>query len=280
MLNKVLGPRVDLVMDLMPGLPRCWIDSTQFSQLVVNLVTNARDAMPEGGRVTITTRLENRPAETAVVLAVSDTGIGIPADQLTRVFEPFFTTKRAGEGTGLGLSTAFGIAEQAGGSLEVTSQVGRGSTFSLSLPSAVDEGPAVQERPRTAPLDQGLHILLVDDDDLVRDSLAELMRLEGHAVVPVGAGEQALAELEASMFDVLVTDVLMPGMSGAELVERVAELHPGLPVLFMSGNLAAPGLREKIESGLASIISKPIYPEELERALLEVCSGRVYQWKP
>jgi CheY-like chemotaxis protein len=178
----------------------------------------------------------------------------------------------------LGLSTAFGIAEQAGGRLGVQSQEGLGSTFTLALPAADEREEIETSRPATAPAKGQLSVLLVDDDDLVRETLAELMRLEGHRVTPVATGKDALTTLEDESFDLMLTDVYMPGMDGAELAGLAESRHPHLPVLFMSGNLADPALRDRIEKGLASIIQKPIYPEELERALGEVVSGRVYRW--
>jgi PAS domain S-box-containing protein len=278
MLTKLFGHKVKLEMNLAPDLPLCRIDSTQFSQLLVNLLTNARDAISDVGTIRATTEVGDLDGEPAVLLSISDTGEGIADSALARVFEPFFTSKRAGEGTGLGLSSAFGIAEQAGGRLEVRSEEGVGTTFTLSLPLSHYAESAESSRPKTAPMDDQLAVLLVDDDDLVRETLAELMRLEGHRVTPVATGAEALSVLEAETFDVLLTDVYMPGMDGAELAGEAEARHPDLAILFMSGNLADPGLRDRIEQGLASIIQKPIYPEELERALVEVVSGRVYRW--
>jgi PAS domain S-box-containing protein len=278
MLTKLLGHKVKLEMDLAPGLPTCRIDSTQFSQLLVNLLTNARDAITDVGTIRASTAMGELDGEPAVVLSITDTGKGIAESSLARIFEPFFTSKKAGEGTGLGLSTAFGIAEQASGRLEARSVEGVGSTFTLSLPVSRTVDSADSQRPTTAPMDEPLSVLLVDDDDLVRETLAELMRLERHRVTAVGSGSEALALLDQGAFDVLLTDVYMPGMDGAELAGQVEARHPNLPILFMSGNLADPALRDRIEQGLASIIQKPIYPDELERALVEVVSGRVYRW--
>ncbi len=278
MLTKLLGHKVKLEMHLAPDLPTCRIDATQFSQLLVNLLTNARDAIPDAGTICATTAVGELDGKPAVLLSISDNGKGIPESSLARVFEPFYTSKKAGEGTGLGLSTAFGIAEQAGGRLEVFSREGKGSTFTLSLPVSQSAESPESNRPKTAPMNQQLSILLVDDDDLVRETLAELIRMEGHDVTPVASGKDALSLLDGCIFDVLLTDVYMPGMDGAELAGQVEAHQPNLPILFMSGNLADPTLRDRIEQGLASIIQKPIYPEELQRALVEVVSGRVYRW--
>ncbi len=277
MLSQILEPKIAVEMNLPSDLPPCRIDSTLFSQLLVNLITNARDAISDTGTISATTKLGELDGQPALVLTLSDTGVGIPAEHVSRVFEPFFTSKSIGKGTGLGLSTAFGIAEQAGGRLEVTSQEHHGTTFTLSLPVAESVSTSDEQRPATAPIDGGVAVLLVDDDDLVRETLAELMRLEGHVVLAVDSGIAALEAMEAETFDVVLTDVYMPGMGGAEMVRQAESIHGKLPVLFMSGNLADPDLRDRIDRGLASIIQKPIYPEELERALVEVMSGRVYR---
>lgn len=288
MLTRVFGPGIEFVLDLDSDLPEAHLDSTQFEQLLVNLATNARDAMQGQGRITISTAVHDPEAGPApeIVVRVADTGHGIPPDVLPKIFEPFFTTKDAGEGTGLGLATSYGMAKQAGGRLEVKSDVGVGTCFSLFLPIRTGQqltpsngvGLSSTELLESSSANPGRRILMVEDDDLVREALQGLLEMSDYETTAASSGIEALEILEGAQFDALLTDVYMPHMAGAELAAKVSTLYPRLPILFMSGNLADPELRDMIENGQASIIQKPISDSDLVRALREVVSGRTFKW--
>jgi two-component system cell cycle sensor histidine kinase/response regulator CckA len=228
-------------------------DKRQLEQVLMNLVVNARDAMPEGGTVTIETRMEfldtplrrNRaevPPGAYVVVRVEDQGIGIPADQLPKIFEPFFTTKKTGEGTGLGLSTAYGIVKQTGGFIFADSVVGQGTAFTLYFPAheKLEEAPAASAatmpRPSVAFAGDGV-ILLVEDEAPVRAFASRALRMRGYTVIEAENAEDALRTLEdeALAVDIFVTDVIMPGMDGPSWVRKALESRPGTRVVFVSG---------------------------------------------
>jgi CheY-like chemotaxis protein len=214
---------------------------------MTNLVVNARDAMPTGGRLSIATATCTNPQTSSVTiepgdyaeLRVSDTGLGIPPEHLANIFEPFFTTKASGKGTGLGLATVYGIVKQAGGYILVESEVGRGSTFRVLLPlcsvphveNAADAGAAAVTPPSR------MTILLVEDEPQVREVVVRLLRRVGFTTIAAGSPSEALARLrnDATSFDLVLSDVVMPGMSGVELAAEARKIIPGLPFVFMSG---------------------------------------------
>jgi two-component system, cell cycle sensor histidine kinase and response regulator CckA len=249
LLRPLMGDDVELVV-----APRCQsaiveADPGQLDQIVVNLAVNARDAMPGGGRFILETDLvdfdqhfadQHRPLTPGkyVMLAVSDTGVGMDKITLSRIFEPFFTTKEQGKGTGLGLATVYGIAQQAGGHIWVYSEPGHGTTFKLYLPSAEDKLAAKtpSEAEAAAAGRQGT-ILLVEDDEIMRSLTRQMLREQGYTVVEATNGKAALEWVQANdgKIDLLLTDVVMPAMSGPELAERLAVSHPSLKVIYMSG---------------------------------------------
>ena len=279
LLSRLIPENLELRLELSPLLGRVRVDEGHMEQVVMNLVVNAADAMPTGGLLTIETM--NREVASGEVLSqggtvppgrytvimVRDQGVGMDDSTLVRIFEPFFTTKQVGKGTGLGLSTVFGIVTQSGGYVQVSSAEGKGSEFSIYLPAVTGEqeaeteaAPAAVEHMRTGA------ILLVEDEAVVRKFAARLLRGAGYRVLTAGDGREALRILEANEgdrpLDLLITDLVMPGLSGLELARRVRGECPGLPVLFMSGYSeyeGAPG--EDLIDG--NLLPKPFTAEAL-----------------
>jgi CheY-like chemotaxis protein len=236
------------------------------------LAINARDAMPDGGSLIIETanrrtgfpnRRQGLEPGDYVVVAVTDTGTGMTEDVKAKAFDPFFTTKDVGKGSGLGLSQVYGIARQSGGIAELDSAVGRGTTVRIYLPRARSDA-----RPRTLPSEEptipfdnpGIHVLLADDDEQVREVIAEALGDSGCTVTAVSSGPAVLEALRASAFEVVVIDFAMPGMNGADTAALVRSEHPGLPILFITGRSDLPALRGI--SG-AAVLQKPFLTAEL-----------------
>ncbi len=259
LLNRLIGERIQLEVTHELGPQTIRADRRQLEQVIVNLVVNARDAMPDGGTISVRTRPEFLDGETMrdrakltpgsyVVIEVADTGTGIGPEGLSKIFEPFYTTKKTGEGTGLGLSTAYGIVKQTGGFIFVDSELGKGTTFSLYFRATQKKDPEVApEAPkedRAVPTD-GV-ILLVEDEAPVRAFAARALRLRGYTVVEAECAEDALEILsdEALAFDMFVTDVIMPGLDGPTWVRQALKNRPDTPVIFMSG-YAEEGRAEK-----------------------------------
>jgi PAS domain S-box-containing protein len=249
MLRPIIGEDIDLRTTLAASPAAVRADPNQLEQIVLNLAVNARDAMPNGGALRIeTTALvlgERFAAEHVgvrpgryVCLRVTDTGAGMDAATQKRVFEPFFTTKQAGHGTGLGLSTVYGIVQQCGGHIELSSEVGRGASFSIYLPEALEPAPEPSlRRAQTRPPTGAGRVLVVEDDDEVRHVTARILREHGYSVVDTGRPERAraLALENSDGIDLLLVDIVMPSMSGRALAEELTKALPGLRVLYMSG---------------------------------------------
>jgi signal transduction histidine kinase/ActR/RegA family two-component response regulator len=284
LLPPVLGADIDLVLDLAPDLGHVKADSAQMEQAIMNLVFNARDAMPHGGKLKIQTlnvdlddefvrRHEGAQAGPHVMLAVCDTGHGMTAETLSHVFEPFFTTKDINKGTGLGLATVYGTLRQSGGFVSVSSRVDEGATFQIYLPR-VEEAIAVVEVPVIAP--QHLHgtetILVVEDDDAVRRMTREFLKIKGYAIIEARGALDAIQAVNqrGDRIDLVLTDVLMPGMKGRELVERLAELRPDLKVLYMSAYTEDAAINIGVLSPGTEFIEKPFSPDELAAKIREV----------
>jgi PAS domain S-box-containing protein len=283
MLRRLIGEDIDLVSLLEPLLCRIRADPGQIEQVLLNLAVNARDAMPRGGKLTIETGhadldegyVKSHPvAKTGryVMLAVSDTGTGMDAITQARIFEPFFTTKERGKGTGLGLATVYGIVKQSRGNIWVYSELGEGTTFKIYLPIA--EGlatPEVEVHPVDIPQGQGM-ILLVEDDELVRDLAREILTTNGYRVLTAANGVEALriCTEQVGHIDLMVTDVVMPQMGGRELAERVSRLRPETKVLYMSGYTDDAIVRHGILEDSVSFIQKPFAFELLTRKVREV----------
>jgi signal transduction histidine kinase len=244
LLARTIGPQIQVEMRLEPNLWHALADPTQFEVMVLNLSINARDAMRGGGRLTIGTANVPRGSPQIapdlhpgdyVAISVSDTGDGMTPDVLSRAFEPFFTTKDPGQGTGLGLSQLYGFAKQSGGSARIDSAPREGTTVTVYLPRSEAHLQAV-ESPGTLLRQSGrLPVLLVDDDDAVREVCTAMLEDIGWTVIPAAGGGEALTLLREQEFAALLTDVAMPGMSGVELAAHAREIRPGLPILFASG---------------------------------------------
>lgn len=231
-LKRLVGDAVQVHLSTTPEPLPILIDPGQLQQVVVNLAVNARDAMPQGGTLSITTSTRNDQIE----LIVADTGSGIPPELLERIWDPFFTTKEVGKGTGLGLATVQGAVIQSGGRITVESHPGRGARFTLSFPrSASTIVRAPTPVAQTTPVARGHHILVVDDNPAVREMSAALLEESGFSVTICTSGEEALAQAAGRHIDLLVSDVSMPGMGGPELLQRLRQQFPHLPALFMTG---------------------------------------------
>jgi PAS domain S-box-containing protein len=283
MLRRLIGEDVDLQFKPDPALARVKVDPGQVEQVIVNLVVNARDAMPEGGQLTIETANVELDEEYArehvgvtpgpfVMVAVSDTGLGMEASTRARIFEPFFTTKARGKGTGLGLSTVLGIVQQSEGSVWVYSELGKGTTIKIYLP--VDVSPAEISRVRLGPrTTRGTEtILLVEDETAVRSVARTILQRGGYEVIEASNGAEALEQCRRSDrgIDLLLTDVIMPAMSGRELVEKAMALRPNLRVLFMSGYTDDTVVRHGVLEAGVAFLQKPITPERLATKVREV----------
>jgi CheY-like chemotaxis protein len=246
MLECLIGEDVKVVLKLRPEVAAVRADRGQLEQVVMNLAINARDAMPDGGVVTIETAnvaLDAAYARTHlslapgsyVALTVTDTGCGMTHEVQGHLFEPFFTTKARGKGTGLGLATVHGIVTQSGGSVNVYSEVGRGSSFRVYLPMAdaspLQVAPLADARPRTA----AVTVLVVEDSDGLRELARRLLEDLGHTAVVAANAEEATRLFKTAAIDVLLTDVVMPGTSGPDLASRLLEEQPTLRVVYMSG---------------------------------------------
>jgi signal transduction histidine kinase len=284
MLTRLVRADVALRLALDPELPPVQADVGQTEQVLVNLVINARDAMPRGGRLTLETgraelgedypRMPGTPPGEFALLAVTDTGTGIDPQALPHIFEPFFTTKEEGQGTGLGLPTVYSIIQQNQGHIEVYSEPGRGTAFKVYIPlSAGPDRPAVpvsgQER-RPSPGSET--VLLVDDEPLVRRMIADLLRRDGYTVLDTGLPSEALewCRQRPAPVDLLITDLVMPEMSGRELAEQFRGVCPAGRLLFMSGYTQEVAAQEgRTEPGDA-FISKPFSPAALARKVREV----------
>jgi hypothetical protein len=285
LLRRLLGESNDLIVLPDPNLGRVNADPAQIEQVVMNLATNSRDAMPNGGKLvleTVNVDLEDAaagkkvgvPPGSYVMLAVSDTGIGMDTEIRSRLFEPFFTTKEQGKGSGLGLSTVYGIIRQSGGQITVYSQVGCGTIFEIYLPR-ITEGAAPTEPLALAPPKGSETVLLVDDEEGVRKLVCAILTSNGYSVIEAGNGQAALAAYEKNghKVDMVLTDVVMPQMDGFELVERLVEKNPEVKILFMSGYRDNPvgGAENKPRR---PFLHKPFTPDVLLAKVREILDTR------
>jgi len=281
LLSRLIGEDVKLVSKLDPANGRLRADQAQLEQVLVNLVVNARDAMPKGGTLTIeTTQVELTrspvycltplPPGSYVRLAVSDTGCGMDRKTQSHIFEPFFTTKEEGVGSGLGLSTVFGIVTQCGGAIDVTSRVGHGTRFDLYFPRVESDVISTAPIRSSGQSQRGTEsILLVEDEPSVRTLIRDELRKLGYRVIEAKNGIEAclLATQQAGLFQLLLTDIVMPGMGGRELAQHLSVINPDLRTLFISGYMDDVGIMAGQEEGTTSFLQKPFTPEVLAGAV-------------
>ena len=281
MLRRLIGEDIQLVIRPDPHNGHVKADPGQLEQVLMNLVVNARDAMPNGGLLAIETsqvelartpmhHLHPLPLGHYVKLTVTDTGCGMNTDVLGHLFEPFFTTKDAHKGTGLGLSTVFGIVTTCGGGIDVWSQVGHGTTFDLYFPRATPQATATStDSPQAQPRQGSETILLVEDDNGVRDLVRRELLKTGYQVIEAKNGVEACltATQQSYHVDLLLTDVVMPGMNGRELAEHLAVIKPNLRVLFMSGYLDDISVNSGMDPHRTTFLQKPFTPDLLLRTV-------------
>jgi two-component system, cell cycle sensor histidine kinase and response regulator CckA len=285
MLRRLIGEDVQFTTVLGPDVSPVKVDAGQIEQVIMNLAVNARDAMPQGGKLTIeTSNIELDESYTKAhpdartgrfaLLAISDTGYGITPEVRARIFEPFFTTKSVGQGTGLGLAVVHGIIKQSGGNIDVYSEVGVGTTFRIYLPAVQQQAAALPGVAPTAPSRGSETILLVEDEESVRDLATFVLRECGYTVMTAPEGLAALQLMATcrEKIDLLVTDVVMPQMGGRKLAETLLAEHPELKVLFMSGYTDDAVVRHGVLQANANFLQKPFTPNSLTdkvRAVLD-----------
>ncbi|MGZ8848228.1 MAG: PAS domain S-box protein, partial [Pyrinomonadaceae bacterium] len=287
MLRRLIGENIVLTAKLDPTVKKIQADPGQIEQVLRNLVVNARDAMPQGGNLTIETlkveldaafasrRLGIKPGN-YVMLAVSDTGTGMDEETKARIFDPFFTTKEKGKGTGLGLSTVHGIVNQSGGNIWVYSEPNRGTTFKVYLPEIESSGAVKEKTKAETAIPTGSEtILLVEDEDVVRSLTREILESTGYEVIEASRGEEAirLCTKNNCSIDLLLTDVVMPTMSGREVADRLVKIKSDLRVLFMSGYTDEAIVHQGVLDSNIEFIQKPFTPAALARKVRAVLDG-------
>jgi two-component system cell cycle sensor histidine kinase/response regulator CckA len=280
-LQRLVGEQIEITLtpDARPCLVRA--DRGQIEQVILNLALNARDAMPAGGRLgIITCNVEPAGAGVAdadgggLLLAVSDTGSGMSPEVQAQIFEPFFTTKEVGQGTGLGLATVHGIVTQTGGRIEVNSVLGEGTTFRVFLPCAADQAGPEEVAPTPVPSESRGEetVLLVEDENAVRGFISQVLRRRGYRVIEAADGDQAIdiAHAHAGVIHLLVTDLVMPGMTGRELARYLIHERPGLRVLFISGYSDERAEPRGVEGVPEAFLQKPFTPAVLALQVRQV----------
>ncbi len=290
LLALTLGRQVEIVLGLEPDLKTIWMDRNELSQILINLSINARDAMPDGGRLEIQTqniilekadaegRLSVRPGN-YVLLSVSDNGCGMSADTQLRIFEPFFSTKPTAKGTGLGLSIVHSIVSRSGGAVEVSSSIGKGTTFRIYIPLPLDARNAIAPARSFRTLNGTETILLVDDDDMVRLATRSILTEYGYTVIEAENAKKAILALldRPKSIHLLLTDHRMPEMSGVELIEYIEQFCPGTPALLISGYIAEIDVRNHLSDRNLKFLQKPFQPESLATKVRDILDRHAEQ---
>jgi PAS domain S-box-containing protein len=287
MLRRIIGEDIELTTELAPSLGVVRADAGQLDQVILNLSVNARDAMVGGGQLSITTqnvsfdaKYESTPSDVPageyVMLAVTDSGIGMDLETQRRIFEPFFTTKEVGQGTGLGLATVYGIVQQSGGHIRVHSELGRGTSFKIYFPR-LDEMPATRDREEsetTSTTGSGT-LLIVEDDTAVRQVAARVLRDRGYTVLEARRPSEArrVCAEHGSAIDLLLTDVIMPECTGTELAQELSQLHPRMRVVYMSGYPGGAASRAGAFGTGAAYLEKPFSPASLTEKIANAMKG-------
>jgi two-component system cell cycle sensor histidine kinase/response regulator CckA len=288
LLRPLIGENIELVTRLEPNVGRTRADAGQLEQVIMNLVVNAKDAMPDGGKITIQTasaelddayRREHTYIQPGsyVMLSVSDTGCGMDKETQSRIFEPFFTTKEKGKGTGLGLSTVYGIIKQSGGYIFAHSELGHGTTFRIYLPRVEDAAEATDTvKATSSDLAGSETVLLVEDEESVRQLVAETLSSRGYQVLEAENGEEALklAADSSRTIDLMITDVVMPGISGRELARELVKTRPQTKVLFLSGYTEDAVVHQGVLEPDTAFLQKPFTLQNLAKKVREVLTGR------
>jgi CheY-like chemotaxis protein len=278
MLSRIIGDDIILSFRLEDYLPEIYADPTQIEQIIMNLCINAKHAMPNGGSIDIHTYSVEKNSVTYVVLEVADNGTGIPDSIREKIYDPFFTTKEIGKGTGLGLAIVLGIVEKHHGFIELNSQEGEGTTFAIYIPSS-DMRTLIQTRPTVVYDDSklnGLKVILAEDDDSVRNIAAAVLRNKGVELIEAVDGMDAIKQYmnHHGDIDLLILDVIMPGINGTEVYERIKKLHPKIKVIFTSG-YSNDFLGEDYNLSLKGrILQKPYKNEDLIITILEVIKSQ------
>jgi nitrogen-specific signal transduction histidine kinase len=288
MLHRLVGEDIAVLTQLAPALEPVKVDPGQIEQIIMNLAVNARDAMPDGGTLMIETAnvaFDERsrplhpeiPPGSYVLLAVSDTGQGMDEAIKAHLFEPFFTTKEPGKGTGLGLASVYGIIKQSGGYISVYSEIGHGTTFNIYLPQTAAEAPVSPPSLLTAERLQGTEtVLLVEDEATVRELISHVLEMDGYTVLEVSQGDEAVAlgAQYPGIIHLLMTDVVMPGMSGPQLARRLIEVRPELKVLYLSGYIEHPLIQRGVLEPSVAFLQKPFTLLSLTQKVREVLNPR------
>jgi hypothetical protein len=288
LLQRTLGEHIELVTNLDPRLDHVLVDPGHIEQILVNLAVNARDAMPGGGRLAVETAnvtvdetyagdRMNLSCGRYATLRISDSGSGMPPEVIDHAFDPFFTTKPKGEGTGLGLATIYGIVTQSGGDVRIYSEPGLGTTITVLLPVTKERVPESEQQQGWPARGNGELILVVEDEPALREVARRILTRHGYQVIDAASGKEAIEAASGNgHIDALLTDVVMPGMQGKEVAERVGEIQPGIPVLYMSGYteglLSAQGVLKKE----INLVEKPFTEMSLLKKIGTVLNGRAH----
>ncbi|MCX5889636.1 MAG: response regulator, partial [Deltaproteobacteria bacterium] len=289
MLRRIIGEDIDLLLNLDPTLTAVKADFGQMEQVLLNLAVNARDAMPQGGKLAISTANINLneayPQKQAdfsagpyIVMAVSDSGLGMDGETLDHIFEPFFTTKELGSGTGLGLSTVYGIIKQSGGFIEVASKSGVGTTFKIYLPAIGEAAESFEVLSADAePLRGSETILLVEDEEILRQLIKNALELNGYKVLAARDSREAvmICEQHQEPIDLMLTDVVMPQMNGRQLAQRLAELRPEIKVIYMSGYAEDVLFRQGVLDPSIAFLQKPFRQYEMTAKVRKMLDSRL-----